>query len=92
MGKDFKIEDTDMFKMSVIKEATNPEINVPNEELYDRFVFILKNEFKDITAGEIISHFGARPEINLSDLIQKELKDWKNDFISAIKKLFYLYR
>ena len=54
MGKDFKIEDTDMFKMSVIKEATNPEINVPNEELYDRFVFILKNEFKDITAGEIM--------------------------------------
>ena len=54
MGKDFKIEDTDMFKLDVLKEVTNPEINVPNEELYDRFVFILENEFKDISGGEVM--------------------------------------
>ena len=54
MGKDFKIEDTDMFKQDVLKEVTNPEINVPNEELYERFVFILENEFKDISGGEVM--------------------------------------
>ena len=26
----------------------------PNEELYDRFVFILENEFKDISGGEVM--------------------------------------
>ena len=54
MGEDFNIEDTDQFKLDVLKEVTNPEINVANEELYDRIVFILKNEFKDVTAGEIM--------------------------------------
>ena len=54
MGKGFNIEDTDVFKLDVLKEVTNPQINMPNEELYDRLVFILKNEFKDITAGEIM--------------------------------------
>lgn len=54
LGKDFNVEDTDQFKLDVLREVTNPEINKPNEELYDRFVFILKNEFKDITAGEIM--------------------------------------
>ena len=54
LGEDFNIEDTDQFKLDVLKEVTNPEINVSNEELYDRIVFILKNEFKDVTAGEIM--------------------------------------
>ena len=54
LGEDFNIEDTDQFKLDVLKEVTNPEINVANEELYDRIVFILKNEFKDVTAGEIM--------------------------------------
>ena len=54
LGKDFNVEDTDQFKLDVLKEMTNTEINRPNEELYDRFVFILENEFKDITAGEIM--------------------------------------
>ena len=47
------------------------------------FIYGLSKNFSDlkrgniasISAGEIISHFGARPEINLSDLIQEELKD-----------------
>ena len=54
MGEDFNVEDTDQFKLDVLKEVTNPEINVPNEELYDRFVFILENEFKDISGGEVM--------------------------------------
>ena len=54
LGEDFNVEDTDQFKLDVLKEVTNPEINVANEELYDRIVFILKNEFKDVTAGEIM--------------------------------------
>ena len=57
LGEDFNIEDTDQFKLDVLKEVTNPEINVANEELYDRIVFILKNEFKDVPAGEIMDTF-----------------------------------
>ena len=54
LGKDFNVEDTDQFKLDVLKEMTNTEINRPNEELYDRFVFILENEFKDISGGEVM--------------------------------------
>ena len=54
LGEDFNIEDTDQFKEDVLREVTSPVINVANEELYDRIVFILKNEFKDVTAGEIM--------------------------------------
>ena len=40
-----------------------------------KFSILKSGNIASISAGEIISHFGARPEINLSDLIQKELKD-----------------
>ena len=43
--------------------------------LSKKFSVLKSGNIASITAGEIISHFGARPEINLSDLIQKELKD-----------------
>ena len=43
--------------------------------LSKKFSILKSGNIAAITAGEIISHFGARPEINLSDLIQKELKD-----------------
>ena len=43
--------------------------------LSKKFSILKSGNIASITAGEIISHFGARPEINLSDLIQKELKD-----------------
>ena len=43
--------------------------------LSKNFSVLKSGNIASISAGEIISHFGARPEINLSDLIQKELKD-----------------
>ena len=43
--------------------------------LSKKFSILKSGNIASISAGEIISHFGARPEINLSDLIQKELKD-----------------
>ena len=43
--------------------------------LSKKFSVLKSGNTAAITAGEIISHFGARPKINLSDLIQKELKD-----------------
>ena len=43
--------------------------------LSKKFSVLKSGNIASITAGEIISHFGARPEINLSDLIQTELKD-----------------
>ena len=54
MGEDFNVEDTDQFKLDVLKEVTNPEINRPNEELYDRFVFILEYEFMFISGGDVL--------------------------------------
>ena len=43
--------------------------------LSKKFSVLKSGNIASISAGEIISHFGARPEINLSDLIKKELKD-----------------
>ena len=43
--------------------------------LSKKFSILKSGNIASISAGEIISHFGARPEINLSDLIKKELKD-----------------
>ena len=43
--------------------------------LSKNFSVLKSGNIASISAGEIISHFGARPEINLSDLIKKELKD-----------------
>ena len=43
--------------------------------LSKNFSVLKSGNIASITAAEIISHFGAKPEINLSDLIQKELKD-----------------
>ena len=43
--------------------------------LTNKFSILKSGKIASITAGEIISHFGARPETNLADLIQKELKD-----------------
>jgi len=43
--------------------------------LSKKFSILKSGNIASISAGEIISHFGARPEINLSDLIQEELKD-----------------
>ena len=43
--------------------------------LSKNFSVLKSGNIASISAGEIISHFGARPEINLSDLIQEELKD-----------------
>ena len=43
--------------------------------LSKKFSILKSGNIASISAGEIISHFGARPEINLSNLIQKELKD-----------------
>ena len=39
------------------------------------FSILKSGNIASIVAGEIISHFGARPEKNLFDLINKELKD-----------------
>jgi len=41
--------------------------------LTKKFSILKSGNIAAITAGEIISHFGARPETNLVDLIQKEL-------------------
>ncbi len=38
-----------------------------------KFSILKSGNIAAITAGEIISHFGARPKTNLSNLIQKEL-------------------
>ena len=43
--------------------------------LSKKFSILKSGNIAAITAGEIISHFGARPETNLSNLIQKELTD-----------------
>ena len=43
--------------------------------LSKNFSVLKSGNIASITAAEIISHFGAKPEINLSDLIKKELKD-----------------
>ena len=43
--------------------------------LSKKFSILKSGNVAAITAGEIISHFGARPEINLSDLIYKQLKN-----------------
>ena len=40
-----------------------------------KFSILKSGNIAAITAGEIISHFGARPETNLADLINKELKE-----------------
>ena len=41
--------------------------------LTKKFSILKSGNIASITAGEIISHFGARPETNLAYLIQKEL-------------------
>ena len=43
--------------------------------LTKKFSILKSGNIASITAGEIISHFGARPETNLSYLIQKELTE-----------------
>ena len=43
--------------------------------LTKKFSILKSGNIAAITAGEIISHFGARPETNLADLIQKELTE-----------------
>ena len=43
--------------------------------LSKKFSILKSGNIAAITAGEIISHFGARPETNLSNLIQKELTE-----------------
>jgi len=43
--------------------------------LSKKFSILKSGNIAALTAGEIISHFGARPETNLSNLIQKELTD-----------------
>ena len=43
--------------------------------LTKKFSILKSGNIAAITAGEIISHFGARPETNLVDLIQKELTE-----------------
>ena len=40
-----------------------------------KFSILKSGKIASITAGEIINHFGARPEKSLKDLINKELKD-----------------
>ena len=84
MRKDFKIEDTDMFKLDVLKEETNPEINVPNEELYDRFGFILENEFKceKIFATDgLMIEAGADPRIEIPKQLNIKLDSQTNEII-----------
>ena len=43
--------------------------------LSKKFSILKSGNIAAITAGEIISHFGARPETNLLNLIKKELAD-----------------
>ena len=43
--------------------------------LTKKFSILKSGNIASITASEIISHFGARPETNLADLIQKELTE-----------------
>ena len=43
--------------------------------LSKKFSILKSGKIASITAGEIINHFGARPEKSLKDLINKELKD-----------------
>ena len=43
--------------------------------LTKKFSILKSGNIASITAGEIISHFGARPETNLAYLIQKELTE-----------------
>ena len=43
--------------------------------LINKFSILKSGKIASLTAAEIISHFGARPEINLADLIQKKLTE-----------------
>ena len=42
--------------------------------LSKKFSILESGKIASISAGEIISHFGAKPETNLKDLLSKELK------------------
>ena len=42
--------------------------------LSKKFSILESGNIASIAAGEIISHFGAKPETNLKNLISKELK------------------
>ncbi len=42
--------------------------------LSKKFSILESGDIASISAGEIISHFGAKPETNLKDLLSKELK------------------
>ncbi len=48
-----KISDTKEFNHEVLKEMSNPRINKTNEQLYERLIQVIQDEFRDIPAGII---------------------------------------